>query len=287
MQSLKYNWVAAAAALGALLLALPAGAAPDAKDVPPGTKGSVILDLESLTKEINTYKVQKYGIHTHFVLPKNWELVEPEKDAKTGKIPEDLPYYVVLSHAPTSQPNDPTDLVFELRIFKDGLTVDKPNLSKEEREKLRAERFWAFLNNQISTSTKMGFKLTTDRSQIKAKPYGATVDANGNIKVDADGKLRGKTGRPIQYFVPLHYDIYVKGAESKTSNSKLFTFNTFTGDTIWQLTFLVSKDQIDNYGGLIAVVMDNSFGLTDAVVKQFEEEKKKAEAAAKAKSGNK
>jgi hypothetical protein len=267
--------VAILAALPALLLAAPAKAAP-AKD---DGKNTVIITADQLAKDINTYKVQKYGIHAHFVLPKNWELNEPEKD-KSGKVSDDLPYYVILSHAPTSHPNDPTDLVFEMRIFKRGLTEDMPaNTTKEKREEERGKRFWAFLNKQISDSTKMGMKLTTDRSQIRAKPYGVAVDANGNAQTDKNGKIKGKPGRPVQYFVPLHYDIKPLG--DKGNGSKLFTFNTFTGDTIWQITFLVTKDQLDTFGGLITIIMDNSFGLTDTVVKQIEEEKKKAAAKAK------
>ncbi len=41
---------------------------------------------------------------------------------------------------------------------------------------------------------------------------------------------------------------------------------------MWTLKFLVAEDQIDNYGALIALILDNSFGLTEAEMKEMEKQ---------------
>ncbi len=244
------------APLAALLLLAPAFA--QGNDAPPGAIGSVVMTLEQLTKDINTYKIDKFGIHAHFVLPKNWVLQEQGRDPKTNKVKEGLPIYVLTSTAPTEKPTDPTDMIFEVDIFDGGLTRDLPaGTTDEARKEERAKRFWAFLNTQMSLNIKSGNKMITKRPDIKALPYGFAID-------EKTGKRTVRPGRPVQYFVPIFYEVAPPKGMANAKGAVLYTFSTFTGDTPWMIKILVSKEQREQYGGLIAIILDNSFGLTDA-----------------------
>ncbi|MCC7477139.1 hypothetical protein IT575_01665 [bacterium] len=252
-----------AAPLAALLLLAPALAQGNAKktgnnDTPPGAVGSVIMTLEQLTNEISTYKIDKFGIHAHFVLPKNWNLEEQGRDPKTNKVKEGLPIYVLTATNPTEKPNDPKDMIFEVDIFDGGLTRDMAaGTSEDARKEERAKRFWNFLNTQMSLNIKSGNKMITQRSDIEAKPYGFDID-------EKTGKRTVRAGRPVQYFVPIHYEVAPPKGMPNAKGAYLYTFSTFTGDTPWMIKILLSKEMKDQYGGLIAIILDNSFGLTDA-----------------------
>ena len=233
-----------------------ASALAQGEQAPPGSVGSVVMTLEQLTKEIATYKIDKFGIHAHFVLPKNWSLEEQGKDPKTKKVKEGLPIYVLTSRAPTEKPTDPTPMIFEVDIYDGGLTRDMPaNTTDEARREERAKRFWSFLNTQMSLNIKSGNKLLTQRSDIEAKPYGVGQNEKGQRVV--------RPGRPVQYFVPIFYEVKPPSNMANAKGAVLYTFSTFTGDTPWMIKFLVSKEETEDFGGLIAIILDNSFGLTD------------------------
>jgi len=221
-----------------MAMSVAAFAQGDGKDA-----GSGIITLEQMQKQLQFFKVDREGIHVHFVLPIGWELVEEGVDPVTGELEESMPAYVLLSRSPVHNPEDPTDLIFELSIYRRGLTEDLPaDVPAEERTPGR--QLWNFLNEQLSINLKGGLTCRTKLRDIDAKPYGLS-----------------SPDREPTWFVPLAYDT-PEGAE-------LYTFTSFTGDTVWSMKFLVAEGQIENYGALIALVLDNTFGLTDAQYKEM------------------
>jgi hypothetical protein len=235
----------------ALIIAVPAGAAHaqqnNGDDVPPGTKGSGVITLEQMTEDLQFFRIEQEGIFVHFVLPAGWELVEEGVDPATGEVDPDIPAYVLLSRSPIHTADEPTDFIFELDIYHQGLTEDLPaDLPEEERNP--GVQLWNFLNAQMSLYLKGGLTCRTARNEIEAKPYGTTSPQ-----------------RQPTFFVPLAYDT--------PTGAELYTFTTFTGDKVWTLKFLVAEDQIDNYGALIALILDNSFGLTEKELKEQQKNK--------------
>jgi hypothetical protein len=228
-----------------LLIALHAGAAfaqqTTGDDVPPGTTGSGIITLDQMTEDLQFFRIEQQDIYVHFVLPVGWELLEEGIDPATGEVDPDIPAYVLLSRAPVHTPDEATDFIFELDIYYQGLTEDLPEDTPEDQRNPGVQ-LWDFLNSEISLYLRGGLTLRTARNQIEAKPYGTTSPQ-----------------REPTFFVPLAYDT--------PSGAELYTFTTFTGDTVWELKFLVSEGQIDNYGALIALILDNSFGLTEQELK--------------------
>jgi hypothetical protein len=247
-------------ALGAvLLMAVPSFAEAPKDDRPQGTIGSGSITIEQIEKEVVEYTAKRKGINVFFVLPRGWELQEEGLDKKTGQLAEGVPAYMLLSRAPVAKPEDPTDLIFELAIFEQGLTENLPaDLPEAERD--QKARFKAFLDAQLSQALGRGWKVLTDVKDIVPKPYGSAKRPYGQTA-----------------FVPIFY-------ETK-EGAKLYTFTSVTWDTVWMMRFLVSKDQTDNYGALMALMLDNTFALTD---QQFAEvQKAQEEALAKLKAEGK
>jgi hypothetical protein len=216
--------------------------------------GSVALTLEQLANEIENYITPKSGIVVHHVLPKNWELIEQGKDETTGRLKDGLPVYVLVSRAPVAQKNDPTDLIFELSIYEQGLLDNLPANTPADEKKVGIQ-FRKFINAQMSFFLKSGFKV---RGQVdfKAKPY-------GGFQIDPKTGKKFAT-RPPQYFVPIAYDVPQDPKNPNSRTAILYTFNTFTADKVWTLKFLVNKDRAEDYEGLIAIVLNNSFALSEA-----------------------
>jgi hypothetical protein len=219
-------------------------------ELPPGVVGSGAITLQQLTEDLQFLITEKYGIVVAFVLPRGWELVEQGIDPKTGKLREDLNVYSVISRAPVAKKGDPTDLIFELHIFKRGLLEDLPKNTKPE-DKTEAVQFRNFLDEQLGINLKAGLKCLTKAADINAKPYGPPT-------------------RPKTYFVPIFYEV-PPPPDSGGKGSMLYTFTSVAGNKIWMLKFLVSKDQVDNYGALIAFVLDNALAMTK---QQYEEQLK-------------
>lgn len=224
-----------------------AGAAADTGkqkgDLPPGTVGSGAMNLEQLTKQLQFLSAQKEGIVVNFILPKGWELVEEGVDAKTGKVREDLNVYSLLSRRPVADPKDPTDFLFELDIFKHGLLEGAKADAKTGKMPTDADRFKDFLDTQMSINIKGGLKVTSKPADITPRAYGPDK------------------GRPKTIFVPVFYQT--------PTGADLYTFTSVSGDKVWQVKFLVSKGQTENYGALIALMLDNTFGMTDAEYKEL------------------
>jgi hypothetical protein len=240
----------------ALALASSAFAAPNSgpvkppakdDDVPAGTIGSGGIPVDMMVNDLQFLLAKKSGIVVNYILPKTWTVVEQTKDVKGKPTPG---IFVLLSHRP--MPGDePTDFIWELDIYDKNLFADIPTgLSKEDEEKERGKRLWDFLNSQISFNAKGGLKLQGSRKDIGPKEY-------------------GPTSRPKTMFVPMYYEVPA-APNSKSKGSMLYTFTSVTGGKVWQLKFLVAKDQIDNYGALIALTLENTFGLTDAQFAELE-----------------
>jgi len=230
-----------------LCLTLPAvSAAAQTKgsddDVPPGTVGEGLITLEQLTNELQFFRIEREGIYVHFVLPTGWELVEQGIDPTTGEVDPDIPYYGLLSRTPRNAPDEPTDFIFELDIYNRGLLDDLPADTPAE-ERNPGVQMRHFVNEQLTIYLKGGLKCRTKRNEVQAKAYGTTSPQ-----------------RDPTYFVPLAYDT--------PTGAELYTFATFTGDKVWEVKFLVAKGQIDNYGALIALILDNTFGLTEEQLKE-------------------
>jgi hypothetical protein len=241
--------------LGCLALAAPAMAQAPKDERPAGTIGSGAITIEQIKNEVVEYTAKRNGINVFFVLPRGWELQEEGLDKKTGSLVEGVPAYMLLSRAPVAKPEDPTDLIFELRIYEKGLTQDLPkDMSAEDRD--QKARFKAFLDSQLSQALSRGWKVMTDTKDIVPKPYGPK------------DRPYGQTA-----FVPIFYQT--------KEGAMLYTFTTVTWDSVWMMSFLVTKDQTDNYGALMALMLDNSFALTDqqfdAVQKAQQEALKKLE----------
>lgn len=233
--------------VGGILLATSAwadGGANGAKGgEPTGSIGSGAITATQFTKDLQILMTEWQGTVINFVLPRGWELVEAGMDPKTGKLRDDLKIYSLLSHAPVAKKGDATDLLFELDIFKQGLLEDLPADTPAD-QRTEPAQFNGFLNTQITINIKAGARCVTKPQDIVAKPYGPPT-------------------RPPTMFVPIFYEV-PPAHNSKGKGSVLYTFTSVAGGKVWMLKFLVAKDQIDNYGALIALILNNSFGLTKA-----------------------
>jgi len=288
----------------ALLAALPALAAPDKdkkdqKDTgaPPGSVGAGAMTLEQITKELQYLTAQKEGIVVNFILPKGWEVVEEGIDAKTGKVREDLNVYSLLSRRPVLDPKDPTPFIFELDIYKHGLTEAVKADPKTGQIPTTAEQFKSFLDLQMSINIKGGLKVKSKPADITPRFYGPGKTRPQTIFVPISYET--PTGAMLYTFTSVASDSYhfqgcpytakfkvpisVKDAEAlgfgacmicepRDKNGPVsLDKNTMVSVThsgkaeakIWQMKFLVNKDQVNNYGALIALMLDNAFGLTD------------------------
>jgi hypothetical protein len=214
---------------------------------PTGSIGSGAITATQFTKDLQILMTEWQGSVINFVLPRGWELVEEGIDKKTGKLKDDLAIYSLISRAPVTKKGDATDLLFELDIFKQGLLENLPaDTPADQRNEPTQIKY--FLNAQISMNIKAGAKCVTKPQDIVAKPYGPPT-------------------RPPTMFVPIFYEV-PPPHNSKSKGSVLYTFTSVVDGKIWMLKFLVARDQIDNYGALIALVLNNSFAMTKA---QYEE----------------
>lgn len=256
-----------------LALLLPAVALAQAQGQkggePPGSIGSGAITVKQLLEDTKHWVAEKEGIVVVFILPKGWELAEQGIDAKTGKLKEDLNVYSLISRAPVAKKGDPTDLIFELKIYKRGLLDGLPANTPADQRKPGVQ-LWRFLNEQVSINAKGGLKCITSIQDMKEKPYGP--------------------GPPLReyytMFVPIFYEVPPPPG-SKSSGSVLYTFTSMTGDKAWMLRFLVNKDQVDNYWALIALVLHETIGMTKDEYEQYMAAAKAAEAANAGKTNTK
>jgi hypothetical protein len=215
-----------------------------ADDRPAGTHDSIAMTVDQMYKDLQFLVAQKYGTNVHYVLPKGWEIVEQTREGKTDKQGRKVPgVYTVVSRRKMADPKEPTDFIFELDIYQPDILADMAtNLSQDEETKQTGLRFKSFLDAQLKMNLQAGFKCLSTAGEISPKLYGP------------DGT------RPKTTFVPIRY--------RTKEGALLYTFTSLTGGQVWQLKFLVSKDQEKNYEGLITILVNSAFALTD---KQFQE----------------
>ena len=218
----------------AAVLLLPVAAHAQATE--GGEGGSGVITIDQLDKDLEVFFTEYAGINVFYVLPRGWDVGEQGVDKETGKLMENVNRYVLVSRSPVVDENDVPDLVFELSIFDYGLFDGMPaGVSDEERATYEQESFMAFLDVQLSDALNSGLHCLSDPGDIRPKPYGTGT-------------------RPPTLFVPIYYE--TQGA------AKIYTFTSAYDGKVWMLKFLVKADQVQNYGGLIALILNNSFALT-------------------------
>lgn len=203
-------------------------------------ENAMVITLEQMSKDLDKFRTERDGIIVHFVLPKGWDLVEQGIDPKTGEPLEDAGVYALLARRP--MPGDaPTDFIFEMDIYERRLMEDLPaDIPEEERKE--DYQFMSFLNAQISFNARAGMKMTSEIRDIVPKEY-----------------------RKGMFWVPIYY-------ESQSTGTKLLTFTTAIDRKLVMLKFLVSKDAMDLHKGLVALIVNNSWVITEEELKEIEAE---------------
>jgi hypothetical protein len=263
---------------------------------------SGVITLEQL-KDMQSLIAQKEGVVVNFVLPQSWEVVEEGIDPKTKKVREDLNVYSLLSRRPVADPQEPTDFIFELDIYKHGLLEGLPADVKPE-EATAAAQFKRFLDLQMSINLKGGLKVVSKPADIVPKLYGPdtrpkTVFVPIFYKTPGGAMLYTFTSvitdtyhfSTCPYFAKSMVTMPLKDAaalgygpcmlcqprEKDGTQIKVdpaaTVYLTHSGppvSKVWQLKFLVSEDQVDNYSALISMLLYNAFGVTEGEFKGLE-----------------
>lgn len=243
-----------------LLATTPALAQGGGDDRPKGTHDSGVITFEQLQRGLQRLMTERYGIVVQYVLPAGWEVREEGVDPTTGKLRDTSNVYVLLSRRPMPNETDPTDFIFEMDIFAHDLLADAPaGADADKRSEVMMKGFWDFLNAQMSINVKGGLKTLTPRREIDLKLYGP------------------EDGRPKTAFVPIAYEVPPIRGQKGSTGAKLFTFTSLTEGKIWVLKFLVSNDQLQNYEALIALIVNNAFGLSKEGYSRLVENTKKVD----------
>ena len=198
---------------------------------------SGVITLEQLQKDLNTHHTGFGGIVVSFVLPKGWDPVEATVDPKTKLQYEEIGVYSLVAASPTLEPEEPPDMVFELDIFEKGLLSDLPD-STPEAERNPVFQMQNFLNEQINFHIKGGLEFITPVRDIKPKKYGTSLV------------------RDATWFTHIKFEVPEGGG-------MLYTFTSLTGDIVWMVKFYVADGQTENYSALIALILNNTFGLSE------------------------
>lgn len=198
---------------------------------------SGVITLEQLQKDLKTHHTGFGGIVVSFVLPKGWEPVEATVDPNTKKQYAEIGVYSLIAAAPTVDEDEAPDMVFELDIFEKSLLAGlPPEVPEEERNPVF--QMQNFLNEQINFHLKGGLDLVTKNRDIKPKQYGTSP-------------VRGAT-----WFTHLKFEVPDGGG-------MLYTFTSLTDDKVWMVKFYVADGQTKNYSALIALILNNTFGLSE------------------------
>lgn len=222
----------------------PAATSQPRDDRPAGTVGSGAMTMEQMKSGLQYLVAQKYGISVNYILPKGWEVVTKELPGN-GNTPG---VFVTSSRKKMADPNDPTDFIYELSIYQPDITAGLDPKAKDF-EKQMGDAFKSFLDSQLRVNLKAQNKVISRASDIQPKKYGPKADKNG------------ASTRPQTTFVPIHYE--VPPPKGKGDAAELYTFTGLTGGHIWQLRFLVNQDMNGVYEPLIALMVNNTFALTD------------------------
>lgn len=206
---------------------------------------SGLITFEDLSEDLSVCITSFEGIVVFYVLPRGWEGAEQGVDRQTGKLDEELNRYVLLSRSPMTDESEAPDLVFELSIFREVLPSEwDAGLSEDEKSEMEEAAFWEFIDAQMAVNAKAGWHCVTPLEEIKAKPYGTGT-------------------RPPTLFVPIFYE-----REGKVN---IYTFTSITAGKVWVIKFLVKTDQVDNYGALIALILNNSFAMPEEAFEEYQQ----------------
>ncbi|MEZ5337669.1 MAG: hypothetical protein R3F46_05335 [bacterium] len=203
-------------------------------------KNTMAITLEQMQNSVEKYRTERDGIVVHFVLPKGWDLLEQGIDPKTGEVIKDVGVYALLARRPMVG-DAATDFIFEMDIYERRLMDDLPSDIPEDERK-EDYQFMSFLNAQIAFNARAGMKMTSEIRDIVPKEY-----------------------RKGMFWVPIYY-------ESQATGTKLLTFTTAIDRKLVMIKFLISKDAIDLHSGLVAFIINNSWVITEAELREIEKE---------------
>lgn len=243
-------------ALAGLPLAASAqGGGNASKNVPPGTVNQGIVDIDQLSKLQNlTIYVKDIVVRT--ILPPDWKYTEGGRKKGSSQLDPEIGWYTLTATPPTESKE--TDFVYELWVRSNDLLENLDNFkdpkgnpinipAKDRNEKAI---FALYLNGMISGLNKMKYKTQTRIQNIKPVPYGVIPAEDGSDKM----MLMGSRPEPM-YFTPIKF-------KHSDNGSTLYTFSGVIGDKIVSMRFLVAKDQEEYYESTIALILNNTWGLT-------------------------
>jgi len=233
------------AILIALLMVLAAAPA-WAQDPPdPDERGSGAITIDQLESSVNVCTTVFEGIAVFYILPKGWEGAEQGVSSE-GEFDEDLNRYVMMSRSPMAEGDESPDFVFELSIYRLGIPTEwDESLTDEQVAEMKETAFWTFIDTQMTESIKAGMDCVSPAESIKSKPYGVGT-------------------RMPTYFVPIFYQL--------DDELNIYTFTSVTAGKIWTMKFLVEADQAENYEALIALILNNSFAMTEEQFAEYQEQ---------------
>lgn len=232
-------------------------------DRPKGTVGSGAITMEQMQEGLQYLIAKRYGINVNYVLPEGWEVVTREIPGK-GQTPS---VFSTMSRRKMPNPSDPTNFIFELNIYEPNITAGIDDKDQKRFDEAVGKRFRDFLDAQLSLNIKGKNKVISKANDIVPKNYGPTP-------------RNGISTRPQTTMVPIHYQ--VPPPKGKGNAAELYTFTGLTGGRIWQLKFLVNADMVKTYEPLIAIIVNNSFALTDKQQSELEANTKAVKDKAKA-----
>jgi hypothetical protein len=166
---------------------------------------------------------------------------------------------------------------FGLTERLDELKDAKGNAIKiPEKDKTREGMLALYMNGMVSEFNRAGYKSSTRAQNIKPVPYGVIPKEDGSSEL----MLMGSRPAPM-YYTPIRF------TQPKTGET-VYTFTGVVGEKLVSLRFLVAKDQQEYYENTIALILNNTWGLTmdqDAkwAREQFEKQKAAEAKAAKGK----
>lgn len=259
-------------------------AAPAAeKQFPPGTHDSGVINVEQLNqlqgltmmiKGENDTPAQAVKVRT--ILPGGWTYVENGRKKNSQELDPSIGWYTMIAKPPTT--TNETDFVYELRVRANGLMDNLDSLKDASgkpiaipaKDRNREGMLAIYMNSMISDVLKLGYRSQTKQQSIKPVNYGVIPKEDGS----AETMLMGSRPAPMPF-------THIK-FKHKENGSTIYTFSGVVGEKFLTLRFLVAKDQEEFYESTIALIVNNTWGLTieqdDAWKKEMDQRVKAAEA---------
>lgn len=213
-------------------------AAPARAQQSQDSAGSGMITIDDFADSIEWMATSYEDIVILWILPKNWEVAEQGVDPETGELDERMGRYVLMARAPMFEDETEPDMVIELSIYRTSLHEGLPeDATKEEVAEHEEEMMLAFLDTQISEALHNGLVCLTESEDMGFLPYGTGT-------------------RPPTYFFPLKF-------ATPNNETMIYTFSSAYKDRVWGLRFLMKEEQVDNYLPLVALIVNNSFAMTE------------------------